>query len=228
MNDISQAQPLQGQPQDLAADAQPKRGIIVFDLDGCVYLTDWREHLIKEQGFAAFHKMHVEDKVNPIGRKYLEDAISKNIFITFITGRTVDNIITTANQIISDFGIEVGKDFTVYMRPLDDKRSATDLKKEIVTLVIALANNNRTKVIGAFDDNLDVVNMYREHGLMAFKLDKEGCFMDDGQELPPITILDNTTFERYQDPTKSMQPAQAQGAAEPTPTSTGANRRART
>ena len=156
---------------------------IIFDIDGV--LADCSHRLKYIQGenkdYDKFYSKEeiLKDKVlkngqtllHAIDRSIDEDAKNKffngeigefsRIRIAFITGRNESCRSATKKWLwdnISDFTLHF------YMRPKNDYRPAHEVKKDLIKKHIGFEN-----ILFAFDDDDQVNEMYKKHGVMCYK-----------------------------------------------------------
>jgi hypothetical protein len=80
----------------------------------------------------------------------------------------------TSKWISDHFGISPDGDFVILMRGDGDNRSAVEVKREMASFLRGFEDQTKRKVIAAYDDRQDIVDMYRENGYIAQLLDANG------------------------------------------------------
>lgn len=182
------------------SETKAKVGVVLFDLDGCLFDDAWRLELIDmalegDVRYEAYHNNLMHDQALEHGKKYLENALEFDLFVAFVTARPIAYRGATIAKITETFGINEGFDFQLYMRPNGDTRSSADLKKDVATGLKDWAKSVGTAIVGAFDDRRDVIEAYAEVGISGFVLDKDGSAApllsrpEDGQDNPPTGPL---------------------------------------
>lgn len=146
---------------------QPKKGIVIFDLDGTLANVDHRRHYIKQE--PKDWKSFFAEIVNDTPRQEIVDMLMKyegegyEIFI--VSGRPEGGRSNTDGREQTEAWLE--KTFkgykpykALFMRRSDDKRPDTEVKKEIYDK--CFKNYPVHKVI---DDRPSVIRMWKEQGL---------------------------------------------------------------
>lgn len=158
---------------------KPKAGIVIFDLDGCLFDDAWRLGLIDqslegEARYQAYHDQLMNDEFLPEGQKYLKNALDFSMFIAFVTARPISVRAATIAKITETFGLAEGFDFQLYMRPEGDHRNSPELKSDVCVALQEWSKSVGTSILGAFDDRADVIEAYQKIGIKGFVLDKNG------------------------------------------------------
>lgn len=177
---------------------ETRSGIVIFDLDGCLFDDSWRLHLIESQlefaissddaRFDAYHAQAAHDVVNEVGKKHLDDALANGMYICFVTARPIRYQRETIDQITSALCLRMGYDFALYMRPTGDHRSAPEIKLEVASGLLAEVALKGVGIVGAFDDRQDVIDAYLSLGIPAFVLNLQGCYAPLLQTVTPSVL----------------------------------------
>jgi hypothetical protein len=172
--------------RETAQNGQPTRrvlndNVVMFDLDGCVSNDSWRRGRIPEgaskfEDYQHYHDGCGDDPLIDHGARLLEKHIVDGDFITFTTARPFNVAEKTAKWISNHFKIAPVHDFMILMRQDNDGRSAVDIKREFVNHMRAFERETGKKVIAAYDDRIDIIDMYREAGLNAAIVNEHGYF----------------------------------------------------
>lgn len=143
---------------------------IVFDIDGV--LADCSHRLKYIQGedkdYDSFYSYDEILKDKPILNLNkilfnIQCAESSDIDIKFITARNIKSITATAEWLEKYFSIMV-EEGDILMRPKNDYRPAHEVKKDLIEKHIGFEN-----ILFAFDDDDQVNEMYKKHGVMCYK-----------------------------------------------------------
>lgn len=153
--------------------------IAVFDIDGCISDDVWRRGRIPEGAsqcaeYDHYHAGCGDDATLVAGGTRLQQHIDNGDFIIFATARPFKVAELTINWLRSRFDIEPQQDFMVLMRKDADNRSAVEVKREMLGYVQTYAKESGRQVIAAYDDRLDIIEMYTEAGWPASILDSAG------------------------------------------------------
>jgi phosphoglycolate phosphatase-like HAD superfamily hydrolase len=142
----------------------------IFDLDGTLFDTTHRQHLIDgtvtpKDWPAFFEACHLDPPIpHMINLAY---AVCNDVDIVFLTGRSADVRQKTLDALNKAFGSAHGtpadwiKNEDLYMRASGDHRADTIVKSELLDQVIA---DGLTPVM-CFEDRSSVVSMWRERGI---------------------------------------------------------------
>lgn len=145
-----------------------KKGIVIFDLDGCVSDDEWRRKFIDFSGevtnYDKYHQLISADQIYPAALDLLK-IYAQDYHITFITARPIKHNIMTRDWINGNTGLKPLDDYWLYMRPHGDERASPELKKHIVELM--RMDDTTLKFVMAFDDREDVVKAYHSIGIPA-------------------------------------------------------------
>lgn len=145
---------------------------IVFDIDGVLADCSHRLHYI--QGYNKdYEKFYSDEEVlkdTPIpnlGNLLFEirnaNYKGSNIDIKFITARNIKCITATAEWLERRFGIMI-EEGDILMRPTNDYRPAHEVKEDLIKKHLGFEN-----ILFAFDDDDQVNEMYKKHGVMCYK-----------------------------------------------------------
>jgi len=156
------------------------KGIVIFDLDGCVMDDAWRRGRIDmtlsgHDQFRHYHDGIIDDQALQIGYERLKDAVDNRLFVAFITARPLYTMDATVKSIYSNFELAEADDYILWMRPNESDQSSPDLKTELAHHVMAHARHMGIQVVAAFDDRSDVCDAYRKLGIPTFQLDHAHC-----------------------------------------------------
>uniref|UniRef100_A0AB39AH74 Polynucleotide kinase/phosphorylase n=1 Tax=Pseudomonas phage vB_PaeM_HTN3 TaxID=3236644 RepID=A0AB39AH74_9VIRU len=153
---------------------KPKNGIMIFDLDGCVFDDSHRKSFALEKQWDEYHSLLDKDKLNPHAVARIRNAIDADLMIFFITGRTDNNYFQTRAKIHRDLGIAEHREYELIMREYGNTQPAPEFKRS-VALDILKKIDGLTKIVAAFDDRQDIIDAYKGLGIDAYILDLEGC-----------------------------------------------------
>lgn len=132
---------------------------VIFDLDGTLSDTSWRDHFITEGKWDEFFDHCGGDPVNKPVAELLSAVFTAGHRILIITGRPERVRKTTEAWLLNNV-IMYDK---LYMRKDDDRRSDAEFKSEILESVTE-------PILFAVDDNVDTVKMFKEHGITCFQV----------------------------------------------------------
>lgn len=152
---------------------------IVFDIDGVLADCSHRLHYIQgeDKNYDKFYSDEeiMKDKIIEAGRKIvdmlynlytMEDFYRPTEFygkIILLTGRSEICEETTriwvSKNIFEDLSL-----YSIIMRPKNDWRPAHQVKEDLVEKHIGFEN-----ILFAFDDDDQVNEMYKKHGVMCYK-----------------------------------------------------------
>lgn len=164
----------------------PTALISIFDLDGTVVDDSWRRSYLptpdatpeqREVAFSKYHDLATQDRPHVLGGQRLREAIEAGHFIMFVTARPVkykDRTVDTLTRLFSteERPFESGIHYAIVMRQHDDTRDSVALKREMFNAVGAFAGEEK-KVVAAYDDRIDVCEMYAETGVDTFCVYRE-------------------------------------------------------
>lgn len=153
---------------------KPKNGIMIFDLDGCVFDDSHRKSFALEKQWDEYHSRLDKDKLNPHAVARIRNAIDADLMIFFITGRTDNNYFQTRAKIHRDLGIAEHREYELIMREYGNTQPAPEFKRS-VALDILKQIDGVTKIVAAFDDRQDIIDAYKGLGIDAYVLNLEGC-----------------------------------------------------
>jgi hypothetical protein len=159
------------------------RNSVIFDLDGCLFDDSWRRAMIKnakdDRDYDEYHKNLIRDKAIPHSVSVLQKEVGAGNYTVFITARPLKYWAITVAQINETFGLQIERDYFMYMRPNDDRRKSVELKRAIAEKVKTAVSAAGAKIICAYDDRMDVVRMYNEIGIAAKVMNLDGVFSID-------------------------------------------------
>ncbi|QVJ12661.1 3'-phosphatase, 5'-polynucleotide kinase [Pseudomonas phage PSA09] len=153
---------------------KPKNGIIIFDLDSCVFDDSHRKSFALERQWDEYHSRLDKDTLNPHAVGRIRNAIDADLMIFFVTGRTDNHFFQTRAKIHHDLGIAEHREYELIMRPYGNTEPAPQFKRA-VALDILKKIEGVTKIVAAFDDRHDIIDAYKGLGIDAYILDLEGC-----------------------------------------------------
>lgn len=171
---------------------------IIFDLDGCISDDSWRSSRLPDMNctpgpapvaFDFYHAGCGDDAPLAIGATILREAINDGHFIIFATARPQKVIEMTSKWIQRHFFIQPNKDFMIMCRPDDDASSSVVLKSKMIDFLQQWQAESDRRVIGAYDDRDDIVEMYSRRHIDARVLDVNGLrpcevYQDAGNDAP--------------------------------------------
>ena len=145
---------------------------IIFDIDGVLADCSHRLHYIQGENkdydkFYSYDEVLKDKPILNLDRilfniQYANEEGS-DIDIKFITARNIKCITATTKWLERNFGIEVLKE-DILMRPANDYRPAHEVKEDLIEKHIGFEN-----ILFAFDDDNQVNEMYKKHGVMCYK-----------------------------------------------------------
>ncbi|WNG73484.1 HAD_PNKP-C-like protein [Pseudomonas phage 109] len=153
---------------------KPKNGIIIFDLDGCVFDDSHRKSFALERQWDEYHSRLDKDALNPHAVGRIRNAIDADLMIFFITGRTDNHFFQTRAKIHRELGIAEHREYELIMRPYGNTEPAPQFKRA-VALDILKKIEGVTKIVAAFDDRQDIIDAYNSLGIDSYILNLEGC-----------------------------------------------------
>jgi hypothetical protein len=153
--------------------------LAIFDLDGCLSNDAWRQSyigLVQSEGRYDYYHQNLEHDTPLIqGVEILAKHVLEGRRIIFITARPLKFGTATHKWIKERLNLKNG-DYIIYMRPSGDNRGSVELKRDVVQRLKKSVHSSKgaESIYIAYDDRDDVVNMYREEGIYAWVLDKDG------------------------------------------------------
>jgi hypothetical protein len=142
--------------------------VALWDLDNCLADDGWRIPFVdwtKSDPNKRYDPYHIRCGNDEPGNWSMFAAVSKMAQPIFTTARPESVRFTTKLWIGRKLHCPV--DFsTLLMRPSDSHLPSAQLKRAMAERVLAHGHN----VVAAFDDRLDVVEMYRSLGIPAAQL----------------------------------------------------------
>ncbi len=144
----------------------------VFDIDGVLADCSHRLHYIQgdTKDYEKFYSDEEVLKDTPIPnlRNILFEIqgardMGSDTDIKFITARNIKCITATAEWLEKHFSIMV-EEGDILMRPEKDWRPAHEVKEDLIKKHIGFEN-----ILFAFDDDNQVNEMYKKHGVMCYK-----------------------------------------------------------
>jgi len=156
--------------------------LAIFDLDNCLANDEWRIPHIRfeldnklDEKWDKYHSLCGNDV--PANNEWLNGARARGLTPVFVTMRPVKYWDQTVEWIERRLGLAPGT-FALYMRPEGDHRGSVELKREIVTNLLA-------NVSEAYDDRPDIIYMYRSLGINAYVLKIHNIDPHTGKEAIP-------------------------------------------
>lgn len=146
-------------------DNKPLAGkIAIFDLDNCLASDSWRLGFINhtlpiEDIYRQYHMMSAFDEAKNV--ECVDNYVTLGATIAIVTSRP-EWIRLVTERWLHDKGIHYDQ---LIMRPNDDHRHSVELKPDLIFL-----NLDMSKIVIAFDDRHDVLQAYRDHGIIAKQL----------------------------------------------------------
>lgn len=138
---------------------KPKNGIIIFDLDGCVFDDSHRKSFALERQWDEYHSRLDKDTLNPHAVGRIRNAIDADLMIFFVTGRTDNHFFQTRAKLHRELGIAEHREYELIMRPYGNTEPAPQFKRA-VALDILKKIEGVTKIVAAFDDRQDIIDAY--------------------------------------------------------------------
>lgn len=183
--------------------------IAVFNIDGCISDDRWRRARVPEgankpEHFDAYHAGASDDPPLQYGAAILSNHIANGDFIVFATGRKMAMADLTAKWIIDHFRIAPHEDFVILLRADNDERAVVDVKRDFANFLIqTFAPQREKKIIAAYDNRRDVVDMYNAAGIESTILNEDGEFIPQNSivevqsevaKAPTAGILDSSSL----------------------------------
>lgn len=139
--------------------------VSIFDLDNCISNDSWRKDIIDFKNEAAhnerWHEYHSLSNLDKYENSHMVDQeADEDNKIVIITGRPE----RYRNQTIGWLNAHSINYFSLLMRDNKDKRSSVEVKKALVKAFII--DNHPVDVQVAYDDRQDIVDMYKEIGIV--------------------------------------------------------------
>lgn len=153
---------------------KPKNGIIIFDLDGCVFDDSHRRSFALERQWDEYHSRLDKDTLNPHAVGRIRNAIDADLMIFFVTGRSDNHFFQTRAKLHRELGIAEHREYELIMRPYGNTEPAPQFKRA-VALDILKKIEGVTKIVAAFDDRQDIIDAYNSLGIDSYILNLEGC-----------------------------------------------------
>jgi hypothetical protein len=139
------------------------KSVIVVDLDNTVTDSRWRESMIGEAGWDAYHGASAADPpVEPV-IELIKMFYNAGYQIIAVTGRTARHETITTQWLIR-YEVPVGK---ILMRPDDDYRPASIMKG--VLLEAELGEDWAEQVLLALEDNESIAEMFTTAGVTVLR-----------------------------------------------------------
>lgn len=149
------------------AGGQPKKRVVIFDLDGCLSDHRHRLHLAHQKKYDEYHSLCKYDAA--MNKRVLEYYVHHIDFhIVFLTGRNERWRLETAHWIMLNLGM-TADEYRLFMRPDGDKTPAPEFKLRVVTDELEF-----NEVYAAYDDRDDIIAAYRRKGIVAVKMNEDG------------------------------------------------------
>lgn len=153
--------------------------VVIFDIDGCISDDSWRRSRIPEGAsqpleYDFYHAGCKDDPPLEMGAQVLRMHIQRGDFIAFCTARPAKTTEMTVDWIKRHFDIDLTQDYMLLSRSDEDARSAVAVKTEMASYLRKYEQQINKKLVAAYDDRPDIVEMYRQHNLAARVLDQAG------------------------------------------------------
>jgi len=145
-----------------------KTKIILFDIDGTLADIEHRRGYVrtKPSNWKAFNStMHLDERHEVVIDTFNALKATGNYYMVSFTGRS-ERFKGVTEGWLFDNGIEVDE---LHMRTEDEERHGVKdsiVKKRMLDELIS--NHPDKKVMGVFDDRLQVVEMWQENGIFVF------------------------------------------------------------
>lgn len=141
----------------------------IFDLDGTLAETAWRNHHAVARDWDRFHAGIPHDKPRPVETALLAawkgaSPLGRNR-IAIVTGRPERYLRETIDW-LDRHGIHFD---ALFMRQEGDLRSDVEVKREVLNCMI---ESNRGNIAFVVEDRDRVVEMWRTHGILCFQFQK--------------------------------------------------------
>lgn len=141
---------------------------VICDLDGTLCNIDHRLHYLKEnKDWDSFYDNCDKDTANLWCVKILESLANSGVNIVFVSGRRSSTWEKTTKWLNDNLPVKVWLGRELYMREDGDYRKDCIIKKEIFDEYLAGRN-----ILFALDDRQQVVDMWREQGLICLQVAK--------------------------------------------------------
>ena len=154
-----------------------RKRIAIIDVDGTIADCSHRLHHIEkdEKDWDTFYNLAHYDAPLKDNIKKIKKLLKKNgLFPFFVTGRS--NAIEWDTRDFIEKYFTKGKNYKLRMRKSEDRRSAADVKKEILHTLL-----KHYAVEMWFEDDLDCRNMYgkelKSYHAVGYVIDKEKGFL---------------------------------------------------
>lgn len=138
------------------------KNAVMVDLDGTLFDTNHRQHLVDKGDWDGFHSLHTGDEpILPMIQMVKSYIEHKDYHVVFVTGRTVTYEESTIKQLNHYFN----GDYSLRMRQEGDYRPAATFKREVVSNYL-LNTRHLYKPSIAFDDHKACIEMYTNLGFV--------------------------------------------------------------
>ena len=142
-----------------------KRRVVIWDLDGTLCDTAWRDHHAKRRDWDQFHAgIHLDQ---PFAHMLflLRALLCQGAHLLFITARPFRYLEETNLWLANQLHLAPSQ-FTVLMRANGDLRRASVVKSELLDKY--LESRADDEVLFALEDHAPVVAMWRSRGIPCF------------------------------------------------------------
>ena len=148
------------------------RDIVIFDLDGTLAASDWRNHLVdgkQEKDWDEYYAGIPHDPVNVAELTVLRSLLmADNFHLMFLTGRPEKYRLSTVGWLMEKCYLGY-RSYELRMRKNGDYRQDTIVKAEMLT------EDELQRVLCVFEDRKRVVDMWRAKGVRCFQV-QEGLY----------------------------------------------------
>ncbi len=140
---------------------------IIVDLDNCISDDEWRLEHIDHNEKEPFIKYHAYHSLAGF------DKLRNNLL--FKTNKCEVVILTSRPMMYAHVTMEWLKrnnikPHAVLMRPSGDLSSSVDLKRKQLSLLVHSHRIKQSEIKCAYDDRIDVIDMYKAEGLAAQRM----------------------------------------------------------
>lgn len=139
--------------------------IIILDLDNCIANDEWRIPKIQWQfpdAMRRYHSYHSLSCLDEVGNQDLIEESKKHEIFIFTARPNLYRPQT--EEWLKRKGIEY-KD--LFMRENYDPRNSVILKRDMLHQLVAYHNKEYEDILCAYDDRIDIVDMYKKEGIKA-------------------------------------------------------------
>lgn len=143
----------------------------IWDLDGTLVDVRHRlEHILcAKPNWDAYHRLTHMDTLYPHAFKLYKALLQAGVIPVFCTARPERNRHLTKRWLVDNEVPLLGNEFLL-MRSDNDHRKSPEIKKDMLTKI---RNHYGLSVVMAFEDQPEVVTMYRTEGVPCWAADPE-------------------------------------------------------